>query len=37
VIGNETSIYDNSKGRYVVDVTQHKEILSFLEVAIKFI
>jgi hypothetical protein len=35
-MGNETSIYGNSKGRYVVDVALHKEIFSFLEIAIKF-
>jgi hypothetical protein len=32
----EAFVYDNSKGRYVVDVALHKEILAFLEVAIKF-
>jgi hypothetical protein len=35
-MGNETCVYDNSKGRYVVNVALHKEILSFLEVVIKF-
>jgi hypothetical protein len=35
-MGNETHVYDISKGRYVVDVALHKEIFSFLQVAIKF-